>query len=98
VAYDARTGAFYAAGFECSVWRSDDRGETWRRLRGYNLKWGHRVIPDPRDPGKIYITTFGGSVWRGSAHGDPAAPEDIADPERWTAVTAVIQPAQKLRS
>jgi photosystem II stability/assembly factor-like uncharacterized protein len=75
---DART--LYAAGFESSAWRSTDRGETWKRIRGYNFKWGHRVIPDPRTPGMIYITTFGGSVWHGPAAGDPQAVEDIVTP------------------
>ncbi len=70
----------YACGFESSAWRSADRGEHWTRLRGYNFKWGHRVIPDPHHPGKIYITTFGGSVWYGPAAGDPHAAEDIATP------------------
>jgi photosystem II stability/assembly factor-like uncharacterized protein len=70
----------YACGFESSAWRSTDRGETWKRLRGFNFKWGHRVVPDPHDPGRIYITTFGGSVWYGPATGDPEAPEDIATP------------------
>ena len=67
----------YACGFESSAWKSTDRGKTWRRLRGYNFKWGHRVIPDPNDRSKVYITTFGGSVWHGPADGDPNAPEDI---------------------
>jgi photosystem II stability/assembly factor-like uncharacterized protein len=57
----------YAAGFESSAWRSTDRGETWKRIAGYNFKWGHRVIPDPGDAKKIYVTTFGGSVWHGPA-------------------------------
>jgi photosystem II stability/assembly factor-like uncharacterized protein len=70
----------YACGFESSAWRSQDRGETWQRIRGYNFKWGHRVVPDPFDPKMIYITTFGGSVWHGPAAGDPNAPEDIATP------------------
>jgi len=70
----------YACGFESSAWRSTDRGETWKRIRGFNFKWGHRVIPDPRDPGRIYITTFGGSVWYGPATGDPQAAEDIVTP------------------
>jgi photosystem II stability/assembly factor-like uncharacterized protein len=70
----------YACGFESSAWRSTDRGETWQRIRGFNFKWGHRVIPDPHDPSRIYITTFGGSVWRGPATGDPQAAEDIATP------------------
>ena len=34
----------YAAGFESSAWRSSDRGETWKRIAGYDFKWGHRVI------------------------------------------------------
>ncbi len=71
----------YACGFESSAWRSVDRGETWQRIRGYNFKWGHRVIPDPRDPKMIYVTTFGGSVWHGPAAGDPQAVEDIVTPQ-----------------
>lgn len=71
----------YACGFSSSAWRSTDRGETWQRIRGFNFKWGHRVIPDPADPSKIYITTYGGSVWHGPAAGDPNAKEDIVTPE-----------------
>lgn len=70
----------YACGFESSAWRSTDRGQHWTRIRGYNFKWGHRVIPDVHHPGKIYVTTFGGSVWYGRAAGDPDAAEDIATP------------------
>ncbi len=78
VTIDPRNPAvLYACGFEHSAYRSSDRGETWSRIKGYNFKWGHRVIPDPRDAGMIYITTFGGSVWYGPALGDPSAPEDI---------------------
>jgi photosystem II stability/assembly factor-like uncharacterized protein len=58
----------YAAGFEASAWRSADRGLTWRRIPGFDFKWGHRVIVDPRDPARIFITTFGGSVWYGKAN------------------------------
>ena len=68
----------YASGFESSVWRSVDRGETWRRVRGFNFKWGHRVIVDPVNPGSIFVTTFGGSVWHGPAAGDPSSGQDIA--------------------
>jgi len=71
----------YACGFSSSAWRSTDRGETWTRIRGFNFKWGHRVIPDPYDASKIYITTYGGSVWHGPATGDPQAKEDIVTPE-----------------
>jgi len=56
---------------------STDRGETWTRIRGYNFKWGQRVIADPKDASKIYVTTFGGSVWHGPAAGDATAAEDV---------------------
>ena len=34
------------------------------------------TVPDIHRPGKVYVTTFGGSVWHGPARGDPHAPED----------------------
>jgi len=67
----------YATGFEGNAWRSGDRGETWQRIRGFNFRWGQRVIPDPADARKIYVTTYGGGVWHGPAKGDPNAVEDI---------------------
>jgi photosystem II stability/assembly factor-like uncharacterized protein len=81
VAIDPRNhGTLYAAGFESSAWRSSDRGEHWTRIAGPNFKWMQRVVPDPVAAGEIYITTFGGGVWHGTAD---AAPElqDIATPE-----------------
>jgi photosystem II stability/assembly factor-like uncharacterized protein len=69
----------YAAGFESSAWRSGDRGLHWTRIPGFNFKWAQRVIPDPRDPNNIYITTFGGSVWHGSVNGEEQS-LDIATP------------------
>jgi len=70
----------HLCGFDAAAYRSDDRGETWKRIKGYNFKWGHRVILDPLDPAQIYITTFGGSVWHGPAVGDPNALEDSLAP------------------
>ncbi len=67
----------YACGFDQGVYRSADRGETWQRLKGFNFKWGQRVAPDPADPTRIYVTTFGGGVWHGPAAGDPTATEDV---------------------
>jgi photosystem II stability/assembly factor-like uncharacterized protein len=69
----------YAAGFESSAWRSSDRGEHWTRIPGFNFKWGHRVIPDPQDSRKVYITTFGGGVWHGAIT-DDNRPLDILTP------------------
>ena len=67
----------YACGFDQAAFRSTDRGETWTRIRGFNFKWGQRVVPDPRDPALVYVTTFGGSVWHGPAAGDPTSTEDV---------------------
>jgi photosystem II stability/assembly factor-like uncharacterized protein len=75
----ADANILYAAGFESSAWRSIDAGLHWNRIPGFNFKWGHRVIPDPLDRNKIYITTFGGSVWHGSVNGEDR-PIDIATP------------------
>jgi hypothetical protein len=72
--------AIYACGFDAAAWRSDDAGATWKRIRGYTFKWGHRVVPDPADPAMIYITTFGGSVWHGPSQPGREVPEDIPDP------------------
>ena len=69
----------YAGGFESSAWRSSDHGQHWKRIPGFNFKWGYRVIPDPEDRNKIYVTTFGGSVWHGSLNGLDL-PLDIATP------------------
>jgi len=34
---------------------------------------GHRAFPDPHDDGRLYITTFGGSVWHGPRDGVPSS-------------------------
>jgi len=78
ITYDPRSHVFYACGFNGSAYRSEDAGRSWHRIRGYNFKWGKRVEPDPRDPARIFVVTFGGGVWYGPAAGDPAAEEDIA--------------------
>lgn len=70
----------YIAGFDAAAYRSTDRGAHWTRIRGFDFKWGHRVIVDPNDPSQIYITTYGGGVWHGPAAGDPHARETILTP------------------
>ena len=74
---DPAGGTLYAAGFNSSAYRSVDKGRTWSRIKGYNFKWGKRVQPDPVNPDKIFIITFGGGVWHGPAGGDEYALEDI---------------------
>jgi photosystem II stability/assembly factor-like uncharacterized protein len=80
ITFDGRNNTYYACGFNGSAYRSEDLGETWTRIRGYNFKWGKRVNPDPGDPEKIFIITFGGGVWYGPAKGDENAAEDIITP------------------
>jgi len=70
----------YICGFDSAAYRSADAGKTWSRIKGYNFKWGHRVVLDPVHADMIYITTFGGSVWHGPAAGDPKALEDVVTP------------------
>ncbi|MBP1633998.1 MAG: hypothetical protein H6Q10_572 [Acidobacteria bacterium] len=78
VTIDPRTpDVMYACGFDQAVFRSSDRGESWERIRGFNFKWGQRVVIDPVDPASIYVTTFGGGIWHGPAAGDPSASEDV---------------------
>ena len=69
--------SIYQANFENSLYKSDDCGCNWRRLRGYNFKWGHRPVLDPYNKGMLYITTFGSSVWYGPTEGTESALEDI---------------------
>lgn len=59
-------GRLYANTFNQAAWRSDDRGKTWKKLKGYDFHWGHRVIVDRNDPEKVYLTTYGSSVWHGT--------------------------------
>lgn len=61
-------GRIYCNTFTGAAYRSDDYGKTWKKIKGYNFHWGHRVIPDRNNPEKIYLTTYGSSVW----HGTPA--------------------------
>jgi len=80
LSFDKRVNRFYACGFEGSAYYSEDGASTWNRIKGYNFKWGKKVDFDPNDPEKIYIITFGGGVWYGSAKGDGQAKEDIITP------------------
>ena len=80
ITFDKRNNRYYACGFNGSAYFSEDGAANWTRIKGYNFKWGQRVEPDPLDPEKIYVITFGGGVWHGPAKGDPSALEDIVTP------------------
>lgn len=77
----ASPNVIYAAGWQSAIWKSTDRAESWYRLRGFNYKRATKVVPDPRDPTKIFVLTGGGGLWYGPSEGDSSAPEDVITPE-----------------
>lgn len=58
-------GRVYCNTFNKVAWQSEDRGKSWKKIKDYDFHWGHRVIPDPIDHSKVFITTYGSSVWHG---------------------------------
>jgi hypothetical protein len=70
-----------------TLWRSDDRGDSWEPILGINEhetreKWGqgaggqclHTFIQDPSDPNRMYVGISGAGVFRsddGGAHWTP---------------------------
>jgi hypothetical protein len=49
------------------LWFSQDNGQTWKEFKDLPFSNIQRVTFDPSNDNLIYITTFGGSVWRGPA-------------------------------
>ena len=79
-----KNNVLYINTFQNVAYRSDDFGETWKRIEGYRFKWGQRPIPDPHNPGMLFLTTYGGSVFYGPAEGVSGAFEGIVNmPEGW---------------
>ena len=52
---------------EGSLFLSTDAGKSWKPFAGLPFAQTHRVHFDPTDDSVIYVTTFGGSVWKGPA-------------------------------
>ncbi len=61
----AHPGRVYCNTFNQGAYRSNNYGQTWNKIKGYDFHWGHRVIVDENNPEKVYLTTFGSSVWHG---------------------------------
>ncbi len=79
-----RPQTIYVNTFQNAAYRTDDAGETWKRLEGYRFKWGQKAIPDVNHPGMLFLSTYGGSVFYGPAEGVPGAFEGIENmPEDW---------------
>ncbi|MCP4261839.1 MAG: hypothetical protein GY774_30710 [Planctomycetes bacterium] len=47
------------------LWLTRDNGRTWEAFNDLPFSNIQRVVFDPADDDLMYITTFGGSVWRG---------------------------------
>ena len=47
------------------LWLSRDQGQTWQSFPHLPFANIQRITFDPSDIDKMYVTTFGGSVWRG---------------------------------
>ncbi len=77
-------GRIFINTFQNAAFISENYGATWQRLGGYRFKWGQRVIPDIHHAGKIFLTTYGGSVFYGPAKGVSAEKEHITNmPSGW---------------
>ena len=48
------------------LWLSRDDGRAWEACDGLPFSNIQRVVFDPSHGDRIYVTTFGGSVWRRS--------------------------------
>ena len=59
-------GRLYCNTFNRAAYRSDDYGKNWKKLKDYDFHWGQRAIVDRNNPEKIFLTTFGSSVWHGT--------------------------------
>ncbi|MBK6281486.1 MAG: hypothetical protein IPF54_01395 [Draconibacterium sp.] len=74
----------YITTFQNAAYRSSDSGKNWSRIPGYRFKWGQCPIPDPHNPGKLYLTTYGLSVYYGSDQGSAEEFGKIENiPESW---------------
>jgi photosystem II stability/assembly factor-like uncharacterized protein len=74
----------YLNTFQNAAYRSADFGESWSRIEGFRFKWGQRPVPDPHNPGMLFLTTYGGSVFYGPAEGLKGTFEGIQNmPEGW---------------
>ena len=52
---------------DAGLWLSKDGGKNWTALEGLPFRNAQRVTFDPNDDSIIYVSTFGGSVWKGPA-------------------------------
>ena len=59
------------------LWLSKDAGTNWEPFENYPFCSAHRVHVDPEDDGTIYVTSYGGSVWKGPAEPEQNTAQDM---------------------
>ena len=50
---------------DAGLWLSQDNGDRWQPFQDLPFSNIQRVVFDPQDETRMYVTTFGGSVWHG---------------------------------
>lgn len=55
----------FIGGSADGLWMSPDAGITWKRYGAFPFATPANVTIDPREPSKMFVTTFGGGVWHG---------------------------------
>jgi hypothetical protein len=49
--------------FHNAAYLSENGGKTWSRLKGYDFKWGQKAFFHPLRSGRLFLTTYGASVF-----------------------------------
>ena len=63
-------GRAYLAAYEAGVYRTDDGGQTWKRLDAYPSPYAHSVAAHPRDSGTVYVGSEPASLYCSSDGGE----------------------------
>ncbi len=62
-----RPATVYLGATKHGLFVSHDAGASWREVPGIPFTGCQRVAFDPADPAALWVTTFGGGVWKGPA-------------------------------
>ena len=62
-------GTAYLAAYEAGVYRTDDGGESWRKLDSYPSDYAHSVLAHPGEPDTVYVGSEPATVYRSSDGG-----------------------------
>jgi photosystem II stability/assembly factor-like uncharacterized protein len=60
----------YLAAYEAGVYRTDDGGQSWRRLDTYPSPYAHSVLAHPNEPNTIYVGSEPATVYRSGDGGN----------------------------